>query len=286
MKIRISSDSTCDLSPELIRNNNIAIMPLIVNMGEGSYHDGIDVVPAQIFAHVAAGNPLCSTSAVPIGEYQEHFAKLLHEADAVVHVNLGSGFSSSYQNACAAAAEMENVYVVDSRNLSTGHGHVVLEACRLAKTEDDPKTIVEKLNAFAPCVDASFLLDRLDYMRKGGRCSTVAALGANLLKLKPCIEVIDNKMIVGKKYRGNYAKCMDNYVRERLTAADDLIYDEIFITHTPVSDEILDTVHTAVKESGSFRSIYETTAGCTISCHCGEGCLGILYVHKNPKKNG
>ncbi len=283
MKIRISADSTCDLSPEQIREHHIAIKPMIVNMGDNSYYDGVDITPEQIFAHVAAGNPLCTTSAVPIGEYQEFFAQLLKDADAVVHINIGSGFSSTHRNAVLAAEEMENVYVVDSRNLSTGHGHVVLEACRLAKTETDMNVLVEKLNEFAPRVDASFLLDRLDYMVKGGRCSSVVALGANLLRLKPCIEVIDNKMIVGKKYRGNYTKCMDNYVRERLAAADDLIYDEIFITHTPVSDEILSTVRNAVNESGNFNNVYETTAGCTISCHCGEGCLGVLYVHKNPK---
>ncbi len=283
MKIRISADSTCDLSPEQIREHNIAIKPMIVNMGDNSYYDGVDITPAQIFAHVAAGNPLCTTSAVPIGEYQEYFAELLKDSDAVIHVNIGSGFSSTYRNALLAAEEMENVYVVDSRNLSTGHGHVVLEACRLAKTLSDPKQIVQKLNDFAPYVDASFLLDRLDYLAKGGRCSSIAALGANLLRLKPCIEVIDNKMVVGKKYRGNYAKCMDNYVRERLANNNDVVTDEIFITHTPVSDEIIQTVKTAVKESAGFKNVYETTAGCTISCHCGEGCLGVLYIRKTPK---
>ena len=132
-------------------------------------------------------------------------------------------------------------------------------------------------------MDASFLLDRLDYMVKGGRCSSVVGLGANLLKLKPCIEVIDNKMAVGKKYRGNYAKCMEQYVRSRLEGADDLIYERIFITHTPVSKEVLDTVWRTVEQYGKFEHIYETNAGCTVSCHCGEGCLGVLYIHKNPK---
>lgn len=283
MKIRISADSTCDLSPELIRENNIAITPLYINMGGKSYRDGVDITPAEIFAHVAAGNPLCSTSAVPIGEYRTFFKEQLKDADAIIHVNIGSGFSSTHQNAVAAAEGMDNVYVIDSRNLSTGHGHVVMEACRLAKAGTDIQTIVQKLNELAPRVDTSFLLDRLDYMVKGGRCSSVVALGANLLNLKPCIEVVDNKMIVGKKYRGNYTKCMDKYVRERLTSSDDIIYDDIFITHTPVSDEILTTVKKAIKDCGDFKNIYETHAGCTISCHCGEGCLGILYVHKGAK---
>lgn len=283
MKIRISADSTCDLSAQQIQENEIAIKALIVNMGDRSFHDGDDITPDDIFAYVAAGNPLCTTSAVPIGEYEEYFAELLKDADAVVHINLGSGFSSSYQNAVVAAQDMDNVYVVDSKNLSTGHGLVVLEACRLAKTESDPKVIVDKLNAYAPRVDASFLIDRLDYLAKGGRCSTLAALGANLLRLKPCIEVVDNRMIVGKKYRGNYNKCMDQYVRERLQDLDQIVEDEIFITRTSVSDEVLDTVRSAVNECASFKNVYETKAGCTISCHCGEGTLGVLYVRKEAK---
>lgn len=284
MRIRISADSTCDLSEQLIHDLEIAIQPLIVNKGDQSYHDGIDITPAEIFAHVAAGNPLCTTSAVPIGEYQEFFTELLKDADAVVHITIGSGFSSSYRNAVLAAEDMENVYVVDSRNLSTGHGLVVLEACRLTKTMDDPKAIVQKLDEYTPRVDASFLLNRLDYLSKGGRCSSIVALGANLLRLKPCIEVIDNKMVVGKKYRGNYAKCMDAYVRERLQEPSLLVDEEIFITHTPVSDEILQTVTKAVAECASFKNVYETTAGCTISCHCGEDTLGVLYVRKEAKK--
>ena len=283
MRIRISADSTCDLSPEQIREHNIAIKPMIVNKGDKSYLDGVDITPAEIFAHVAAGNPLCTTSAVSIGEYEEYFTELLKDADAIVHINIGSGFSSTHRNALLAAEELKNVYVVDSRNLSTGHGLVVLEACRLAKTETDPAQSVEKLNAFAPRVDASFLLDRLDYLAKGGRCSTIVALGANLLKLKPCIEVIDNKMVVGKKYRGSYIKCIETYVRERLACADELELDEVFVTHTPISEEVVNTVKRTVSECADFRKMYETTAGCTISCHCGEGTLGVLYVRKAEK---
>lgn len=280
MKIRITADSTCDLSPEQIRENNIRIIPLIVNKDGQSYYDGVTIQPAEIFAHVAAGGSLCSTSAVSVGDYQDIFEEELKNYDAVIHVSLGSGFSVTHHNALLASEDMENVRIIDSRNLSTGHGHVVLEACKLAKTMEDLDEIKSALDAFAPRVDASFLLDRLDYMVKGGRCSMVKALGANLLKLKPCIEVIDNKMEVGKKYRGNYVKSMEAYVRARLEGATDLEDDLIFVTHTPVSQEILDTVHRTVRECGSFKEVVETTAGCTVSCHCGEGCLGVLYVHK------
>ncbi len=280
MRIKISSDSTCDLPANLVQEHNIAIFPMIVNKGEESFRDGVDITPEDIYAHVAAGNPLCTTSAVPVGEYEEYFAKLAKEYDAVIHINLGSGFSSTHQNACIAAEDFPNVYVIDSCNLSTGQGHVVLEACRLAQTETDMDVLCEKLREFASRVDASFLLDRLDYMVKGGRCSSVVALGANLLRLKPCIEVVNNKMVTAKKYRGSYTKCMDAYVRDRLASMDGLCDNEIFITHTKVSDEAIEAAHNAVKECGSFQTTYESTAGCTITCHCGEGTMGILYVRK------
>lgn len=280
MRIKITSDSTCDLSPALIRENEIEIFPLFVNKGGESFLDGVTIQPSDIFAHVAAGGDLCSTAAVPVGVYQERFSALRKEYDAVIHVSLGSGFSVTHHNAVLAAEDMDNVRVIDSRNLSTGHGHVVMEACKLAKTADDLDSIVAALNDLTPRVDTSFLLDRLDYMVKGGRCSAVAMLGANLLNLKPCIIVQDNKMVVAKKYRGHYAKCMEKYVRDRLADPADILSERIFITHTPVSDEVLETVHRTVRACMSFEHIYETTAGGTISCHCGEGCLGILFIHQ------
>lgn len=280
MRIKITSDSTCDLSPALIRENEIEIFPLFVNKGGESFLDGVTIQPSDIFAHVAAGGDLCSTAAVPVGVYQERFSALRKEYDAVIHVSLGSGFSVTHHNAVLAAEDMDNVRVIDSRNLSTGHGHVVMEACKLAKTADDLDSIVAALNDLTPRVDTSFLLDRLDYMVKGGRCSAVAMLGANLLNLKPCIIVQDNKMVVAKKYRGHYAKCMEKYVRDRLADSADILSERIFITHTPVSDEVLETVHRTVRACISFEHIYETTAGGTISCHCGEGCLGILFIHQ------
>ena len=280
MKIKITADSTCDLSPEQITQNGIKITPLFVNMGGKSYQDGIDIQPAEIFAHVAAGGELCSTAAVPVGVYEDLFRETLKEYDAVVHISLGSGFSTCYQNACIAAAEFPQVRVVDSRNLSTGHGHVVMEACKLAKTAEDLDAMKAELDELAGRVDTSFLLDRLDYMVKGGRCSMVTALGANLLRLKPCIEVRDNKMIVGKKYRGNYARCMAQYVNDRLEKLDDIIPERIFITHTPVTPEVLDAAKSAVASKNYFSEVVETYAGCTISCHCGEGCLGVLFIRK------
>ncbi len=281
MKIKITSDSTCDLSKEIIEAHNISIMPLtVIKDGEG-FQDNVTITPADIFAHVAAGGALCSTTAVSIGEYLDFWGPMSKEYDAIIHVNLGSGFSSTHQNACLAAEEFDNVYPVDSQNLSTGQGLVVLKACELTKTAADPKALQAELSAFAEKVEASFLVDKLDYLVKGGRCSAAAALGANLLNLKPCIEVKDNKMGVCKKYRGKYEKCFAAYVADRLEGREDLdLTMPLFITQTKVTDECYASVKEAVAQHSPFGTLYETTAGCTISCHCGPGTLGILFVRK------
>lgn len=280
MNIKITADSTCDLSPQQLQEHNITLARLTVVKGGASFVDGETITPADIFAHVAAGGDLCSTTALNIDEYRSLFSRYAGEYDGVIHINIGAGFSSCYQNACIAAEEFPNVRVIDSRNLSTGQGHVVLEACRLAKTCGSLDEIAQRLREFAPRVEASFLLDRLDYMVKGGRCSSVLALGANLLNLKPCIEVRDGKMVVVKKYRGSYAKCLAAYVKDRLDGREDIVRDELFLTYTPISDECLGAVKSAIDRYGHFRTLYETHAGCTVSCHCGPGTLGVLFVRK------
>ncbi len=278
MNIKITSDSTCDLSPELVARYNIGIIPLIVMKEDQEYLDGVTITPADIFAHVAAGGELCSTAARSVGVFQEAFAQYAGEYDGVLHVNISSEFSSSYQNACLAASEFANVQVVDSRNLSTGQGLVVLKAWELAQTAASLEELKAQLDAFTARVEASFIPDQLTYLVKGGRCSSAAALGANLLKLKPCIEVKNGKMTVGKKYRGDFAKCLSSYIKERLEGREDLDHGTAFITYTQVSDECLEAVRQAVARYGSFDRVYETVAGCTISCHCGPGTLGVLFV--------
>ena len=280
MKIKITSDSTCDLSKELAEKHDVAIFPLTVIKDDQQYADGVTITTDEIFAHVANGGGLCSTTAGSVGEYQDFFAKYADDYDYIVHINISAEFSSTHQNACLAASGFENIVVIDSRNLSTGQGLVVLKACELANTVSSIEEIKETLEAFIPKVEASFLLDRLEYMVKGGRCSAAAALGANLLNLKPCIEVKDGKMSVVKKYRGNYAKCLVSYVKDRLANRDDLDRDTLFVTRTPVSDECLNAVKDAVAEYGDFHNIYWTNAGCTVSCHCGPGTLGVLFVKK------
>lgn len=280
MNIKITADSTCDLSAELLEKYNISLMPLTVIKNNQAFADGISITPAEIFAHVAAVGDLCSTTAGSVGDYIDIFEKYADSYDAVIHISLGSGFSSSYQNACLAANDFKNVVVIDSQNLSTGQGLVVLKACELVKSETSVEQIKNILDEFTTRVEASFLLDQLGYMVKGGRCSTVAALGANLLDLKPCIEVKGGKMGVVKKYRGNYAKCLSTYIKERLSDRDDLERETLFVTNTPVTDECMQAVKVAVDAYADFENIYWTDAGCTVSCHCGPGTLGVLFVRK------
>lgn len=280
MNIKILSDSTCDLSPELLKKYNISLIPLTIVKDGKAFSDGVNITPAEIFAHVASGGSLCSTAAGGVGVYQAHFKEYASSYDGVIHINISAEFSSSYQNACLAAEDFPNVRVVDSRNLSTGQGLVVLQACKLAETCTDLDELQKELQAFTSRVEASFLLDRLDYMVKGGRCSAATALGANLLNLKPCIEVRDGKMGVVKKYRGKYAKCLASYVKDRLDNREDLDRDNLFVTHTPVTPECEQAVLEAVDAYAKFENVYWTEAGCTVSCHCGPGTLGVLFVRK------
>ena len=280
MNIKIISDSTCDLSPEQVKNLNITLCPLTVVKDGEAFLDNVTITPAEIFAHVAAGGGLCSTSACNAADYQEMFSKYAADYDGILHISLGSGFSVTHQNACIAAEEFDNVRVVDSQNLSTGQGLVVLYACEKAKTCESLEALYEDVQAYTSRVEASFLLDQLAYMVKGGRCSAAAALGANLLNLKPCIEVKNGKMGVVKKYRGNYAKCLANYVKDRLDARDDIVRDHMFLTYTTVSEDGYAAVTNAIETYGHFETVYETQAGCTVSCHCGPATLGVLFVRK------
>lgn len=284
MNIKITADSTCDLSEQLVAQQEIGIVPLYVVKEGKSYQDGLEIKPQDIFDYVAQGNEPCKTAAVSITDYADYFSGLSAQYDAVIHISLSAEFSSCYQNACLAAQQFPNVFVVDSRNLSTGSGLMVLEAARLAKMGLAPQEIVSRLEELAGRVEASFLIDSLLYLHKGGRCSSLAALGANLLHLKPCIEVKDGKMQVGKKYRGPFEKCLLAYVKDRLDGRDDLAAGRIFVTHTRCNPRTVELVKKTVKEYGVFQQITETEAGCTISSHCGPNTLGILFIRKQGRK--
>ena len=281
MKVKITSDSVCDLSPELKEKYSLEIMPLTVMLDGHDRLDGVDIVPDDIYAHVAAGGALGSTAAVSVANYIDFFNKQLESCDELVHFHISSSMSSCYQNAIIATDEVENVYPVDSENLSTGISLLILDAIEMAEQGKSGKEILESVNALRSKVEASFVVDSVDYLHKGGRCSAVAALGANLLGLKPCIEVKDGAMGVSKKYRGKIGKCLLQYVRDRLEGREDINTKRIFITHSGgFTPEEIQAVEDEVKKYHSFGEILHTRAGCTVSNHCGPKTLGILFERK------
>ncbi|NLL51558.1 MAG: DegV family protein [Peptococcaceae bacterium] len=282
--IKITADSTCDLSPAILSDFNISLMPLSILVEDQAFRDGVDITPADIFRYVDEDNKTCKTAAVNHYEYERFFADLSPQFSAIIHVCIGSGFSSCYQNACIAAQNFSNVYVVDSNNLSSGSGHIVLDAALMAKDNMQAPEILNRLAEYIPKVDASFVIDRLDYLHKGGRCSGLEALGAKLLNIKPCIEVIGGQMKVGKKYRGSFERCLENYVKDKLSnCQQEIDYSRIFITHSPCNPSTVQKVKEAIQRYGDFKEIIETDAGCTISSHCGPNTLGILFKRLTPK---
>lgn len=278
--IKITCDSTCDLPQEIYEKYDVDVIALSVALGDTLHRDGVDVTAAEVFDFVAKTGTLPQTSAVSMGEYLEVFSKYVQLGQTIIHINLSSNLSASHQNALLAAEEVGNVYVIDSRNLSTGSGHLVIEAAEMAQQGLDAETIVARLNEMKERVDSSFILQTLEYLQKGGRCSSVTALGARALQLRPEIRVHDGGMGVGKKYRGNMQKSVLDYVRGRLDGRDDIDTRRIFITHSQAPQDLVDQVISLVKELQPFEEVIVSVAGCTISSHCGPNCLGLLFFKK------
>ena len=278
MSIKITATSTCDLPPELVERYQITIVPLYVSFGGKTHRDGVEAGPEDIFRCVEGGGDLPTTAAVNIADYQALFADLSPKYDHVIHITIGSEFSCCYQNALVAAEDFDTTHVLDSRNLTAGQGLLVLEAAEAAERGDSIDDIMAALEGLVDKVDTTFVVDKLDYLAKGGRCSSVVALGANLLRLKPCIVLADGKMTVGKKYRGAFDKVLPDYVRDQLVNKD-VRRDRIIIVHTRCDPAIPRAVEQVVREFG-FETVLHTVAGSTISCHCGPNTLGILFLRK------
>ena len=280
--IILCADSTCDLSEELLERYNIHIFPLHIVLGDRTYQDGVDLVPDQIYQIYREKKILPKTAAINVEEYTEFARPFIKAGNNVIYVTLGSGISATYNNCRLAAEELPGMYVIDSGNLSTGMGHVVLAAAKGIEAGLPVEQIVEETRALAHRVEASFVIDTLEFLYKGGRCSALAMLGANMLKLKPCIEVdnADSRMSVGKKYRGSLDKALEQYVKDRLEGRDDIVTDRIFITHSGIAPERVELVRREIAKYQQFDEVIETRAGCTISSHCGPNTLGILFVRK------
>lgn len=280
MQIKIISDSTCDLSPELLKTYDITLTPLGVTIGDKTGKDGLEITPDEIYDFVAKTGQLPKTSAVNVADYTAVYAEWTEKGYEIIQYCIGSGFSSTYHNACLAAKEFSNVHVVDTKNLSTGQGYITLCGAKMAKDGASLEDILKRSEELVSKMETSFILDQLEYLHKGGRCSGVVALGANLLKLKPCIEVKDNGMVVGKKYRGEIQKAAVQYIADRLEGRDDIDKSLIFITHTKCPKEYIDAVRAQIEALGIFDEIVETMAGCTITTHCGPSTMGILFSKK------
>jgi len=281
LSVRVSADSTCDLSPELLQAYGIETLPLYVVMDGNAYKDGLELTPDELYAKVREAGKIGSTAAINVDEYLTFFTRMKESCDTLIHFTISSEMSSCFQNACIAAEEVGGVYVIDSRNLSTGIGLQVLRACELAQKGMAAEVIVSYMREMAGRVDATFIPESLEFLKMGGRCSAAAALGANLLRLKPCIQVREGKMLVGKKYTGSMENVLSKYVKDRLNNLEDLDLSRVFITHSGMSDPaIIDKVKDAVLAIAPFEDVQITRAGCTVSNHCGPNTLGVLFCKK------
>ena len=280
MKIAITAESTIDLTKELLEKYDIHTIPFQVLLGDDEYRDG-EIAPQQIFDYVKSTKVLPKTSAINEYTYNEFFESMLKSYDAVIHFALSSEISSACHNAQEAAKKLKNVYVVDSRSLSTGIALLAIYANKLAMQGLPAEEVYKKTQARVKDVQAGFIINRLDYLYKGGRCNALQLFGANLLKLKPEIALKDGKMVVEKKYRGKLDEVLKSYAKNLLERHPDPELDVVFITYTTADEQVVEDLTTFLKACG-FKNVYITTAGCTITSHCGEYCLGVLFMDK-PK---
>ena len=276
----ITADTTCDLSEELKARFHIRTIPLTIQLGEESFLDGVDFSAADIYTHYRADGTLPKTAAPGIQQFTDFFTEILDTGAEIVHLDISSELSGSFNNACIAASELEGVYTVDSRSLCTGVGLLAIEGAECAQRGMSAADIAEHLRGMADKVDTSFVLDTLEFMWKGGRCSGVTALGANLLHLKPGLEMRDGKLSVYKKYRGNIQSVYRQYAKERLASAE-IRPGHVFVTDSSdVSEETVRELMDMVREAVPGAEVHSAKAGCTITSHCGPKTLGVLFLKK------
>lgn len=279
--IKIISDSTCDLSKELIEKYDISILPLHIHLGEEEYQDGVTITPDEIYTWADANNTTPKTSAASMAEAEDAFQPFIDNGDEIICFAISSSMSANYNVMRLAAEDMEmedRIHVIDSANLSTGIGLLVVEAASMAKEGKSAKEIVEKIEKLKPLVSASFVVDTLTYLHRGGRCSSVAALAGGVLQLHPKISVENGKMDAKKKYRGKMSMVIKSYVKDMEEDLKNAKKDRVFITHSGCDEKILSDIYSYVEEMGIFEEILITRAGSVISSHCGPGTLGVLFI--------
>ena len=279
--IKITTDSTSDLPKELIKKYDIAVIPLVVTLGENDYFDdGVEVTEEKIFDFVKETKVLPKTAARSSEVYREFFEEQLQACDEIIHIGIGEKLSSSYQNAVVAAEDIGNdkVHVIESMTLSTGIGLLVLQAAKMAKEGKPASKICERLQSLAPKGQTSFVVDKLDYLYKGGRCSKFSFSIGSLLKIKPRLQLIDGSIVNTGKDMGTMRSVLRKYIDLELSKYSNVIPDIVFVTHTKMDDQIVQEVIDYVKSKGIFKEVVESTAGSVITSHCGPGTLGILYL--------
>lgn len=274
----VTSDSTCDLNADQIKNNNIQIKCLSIILGGKEYADGIDIDSQRILDYVDNGGDLPKTAATSVEDYKEFFSKFVNEGKKVIHFNISSQASSCYANACVAAKEIGNVFVVDSRNLSSGQGLLVLKACDLLKEGKSVEEAYDEILGYTKKVQLSFVVDRLDFLHKGGRCSLIQLIGAKLLKLHPCIYMPDGALKIKKKYTGSIKRSFDSYVNDLAQEYATYNKQRCFVTHCKADPDLVEMVVAKVKELFEFNEIIVSEAGATITSHCGRNTLGVLFL--------
>lgn len=283
-KVVLTADRTCDLNKELIKRYSVHDIPLHINLGDNTYDDWETITPEEIYDHFYKTKELPHTAAMSVGEYTDFWQKFIDEGYDIVHISLGSSLSVTHQSAKLAAAEFDGrVEVVDSCNLSTGSGLIVIKAAELIEQGKSAKEVADAVSQMVHKSHASFVIDKLDFLAAGGRCSAVEAFGANLLGLKPCIEVSTEqhgKMGVNKKYRGKFEKVCIDYLNDIITKYGEVDTARAFVTHAGCDEELVESVKKALVEKNIFDEVFVTRASCTISSHCGPNTLGVLFMTK------
>lgn len=278
-EVIITSDSTCDLGKEQIEREKIDIFPLRVILGDKQYKDGEDISPETIFDFVETNKMIPKTSAGSADEYEKFFRKYTDLGKEIVHINISQKASVSYENAKTAATKIGGgVYICDSKALSTGQGLLVMKACDLRAQGKSASEISDIIETLKDKIQTSFVVDTMEYLHKGGRCSSVALLATKIFKIHPYIDMVNGELTVKKKYRGSLKRCIELYVNDLVEEFKD--YDDVrcFITHTRCDRDIVEVVKEKVKNSFNFKEIIETNAGSVVTSHCGKGTLGVLFI--------
>lgn len=279
MSFKVTCESAADLTKELYKKHNIGVLPFRITLGENDFRDGEDITNEDLFEYFNKTKLLPKTSALNSVDYEEFFREQNTEDEGLIHICLSSGVSSTYNNAVTASKSFKNVYVIDSKSLSSGIGIQVLYACTLRDKKTPIKEAVEMIEKRRDSVQISFVIDKLNYLHKGGRCSALSLLGANMLSIRPSIKVSNGKMGISKKYVGKVHKILDKYIDDTLEEFNTPDKSMCFITYSSATPEMIDITKNKLKEKDIFKKITETIAGCTVSTHCGPNTLGIIYYN-------